>query len=78
VVEAIRQHVERVSAAGGEQLFGLRPGDEVLVQNGPFAGYEAIFDTRLSGSDRVRVLLKMLNDRYAPVVLPAGQIKRKR
>ena len=27
---------------------GLKPGDSAVVQDGPFAGYETIFDMRLS------------------------------
>jgi transcription antitermination factor NusG len=50
----------------------------VAIHAGPFAGYEAIFDLRLSGSDRVRVLLKMLNNRNLPVELDSKQIEKKR
>jgi transcription antitermination factor NusG len=50
----------------------------VVIQDGPFAGYEAIFDTRLPGRERVRVLLKLLQKRQVPVDLPAAQIKLKK
>jgi len=50
----------------------------VVISDGPFAGYEAIFDTRLPGSERVRVLLQLLNSqRRVPVELNAGQIQRR-
>jgi hypothetical protein len=49
----------------------------VVVQDGPFEGYEAIFDVRLPGSERVRILLKMLSDRHLPIELRAGQIRKK-
>lgn len=78
LITALRRHVKEVIAAGGELFYGLEPGDRVVVRDGPFAGYEAIFDTRLDGTDRVRVLLKMLNDRYVAMELSAGQLKRKR
>jgi len=38
----------------------LKMGDRVRVIDGPLAGYEAIFDTTLSGHDRVRILLDIL------------------
>jgi transcriptional antiterminator RfaH len=51
----------------------------VLISDGPFAGYEAIFDARISGSERVRVLLQLLNNqRQVPVELDASQIKQKK
>jgi transcription antitermination factor NusG len=77
LVEAIRRHVSEIAAAGGELFYSLKPGDLITIQRGPFSGYEGIFDTRLNGSDRVRVLLKMLNDRYVPIELCVGQIEQK-
>lgn len=43
---------------GGETFDRLKAGDGVTVQAGPFRGYGAIFDARLPGDARVRVLLK--------------------
>jgi transcription antitermination factor NusG len=76
LITAIRQRVGEIALAGGELFDGLTHGDVVSIQNGPFSGYEAIFDTRISGKERVRVLLKMLNSRHIPVELDAGQIKK--
>jgi len=76
LIHAIRQKVEAIAAAGGEVLDGLEPGDSVRIQEGPFSGYEAIFDSRVPGSERVRVLLKLINDRQIPLELRAGQIER--
>ncbi len=76
LIAALRRHVDAVNAAGGELFDGLKPGETVSIQDGPFAGYEAIFDVRLPGSERVRVLLKLLNRGQMPLELPAGQIKR--
>ncbi|HLE15261.1 MAG TPA: transcription termination/antitermination NusG family protein [Anaerolineales bacterium] len=77
-IYAIRKRVEEIAAAGGELFDGLKQGDPVRISSGPFSGYEALFDTRLPGSERVRVLLKMLSDRRIPIELNAGQIERKR
>jgi transcriptional antiterminator RfaH len=78
LIHAIHQRVGEIAQAGGELFDGLKEGDSVVIQSGPLAGYEAIFDLRLPGSERVRVLLKMLSDRQVPVELHAGQIQRKR
>lgn len=77
LVHAIKRRVDEISAAGGELFDGLQKGDSVVISDGPFAGYEAIFDTRVPGSERVRVLLQLLNSqRQVPLELTAGQIKQ--
>ena len=78
LVHAIRQRVDEINSAGGELFDVLIMGETVVIHSGPFAGYEAIFDARLPGSDRVRVLLKLLKNRQMPVDLPAGQIRPKK
>jgi transcription antitermination factor NusG len=75
IISGIRRRVEDIRAAGGELFHRVKPGDRVSIQDGPFAGYEAIFDARLGGQDRVRVLLQLLNERCIPLELRAGQIK---
>ena len=83
LIHGIKKCVDEVNAAGGEFARtrslsddGLRQGQEILILDGPFAGHEAIFDARLQGSERVRVLLKLLNRRQLPLVLPTGQVQR--
>jgi transcriptional antiterminator RfaH len=75
LVHAIRRHVEQINEAGGEQLTSLKRGDTVTVRGGPFDSYEAIFDARLPGRDRVRVLLKLLQ---VNLELPLSQIEKKK
>lgn len=77
LVQGIKRTTRKISKAGGETLYGLERGDEVFIEGGPFEGYRAVFDTRLSGKDRVRVLLTMLQEtRKLPVELDAGQIRK--
>jgi len=78
LIYAINKRVEEIAAAGGEFFDGIKPGDTVKINTGPFAGYEAIFDARLPGSERVRVLIQMLSDRRIPVELRAGQVEQKK
>lgn len=77
LISSIRQRIGEIAEAGGELFDHLKPGDTVIIHSGPFAGYEAIFDLRLSGNERVRVLLKMLSERKLPIELDAGQIEKK-
>ena len=75
LIHAIQRRVDEIARAGGELFDAVKPGDEVRVQAGPFSGYEGIFDTRLDGSQRVRILLKMLSHRKVPIEMDAGQIE---
>ncbi len=77
LIFAIQKRVDEIAAAGGELFDGLNKGEQIRISSGPFAGYEAIFDVRLPGSERVRVLLQLLNSqRQVPIELDAGQIQR--
>jgi transcription elongation factor/antiterminator RfaH len=78
LIQAIKMRVEEINNSGGELFDLLKIGETVVIHTGPFAGYEAIFDARLPGSERVRVLLKLLKNRRMPVDLPAGQIRPKK
>ena len=78
LIHAIRQRVEEINAAGGELFDALKSGETVVIHSGPFAGYEAIFDARLPGTERVRVLLKLLHNRQLQMELPAGQVRPKK
>ena len=77
LVGAIRSRVDAINEAGGEPFSGLKHGELVRIESGPFAGSEALFDHRLSGSQRVRVLLQLVNRQMVPLELAAGSIGRK-
>jgi transcriptional antiterminator RfaH len=78
LVAVIRKRLDEINTAGGEILNGLKAGDAVIIEEGPFAGYEAIFDARISGNERVRVLLKLLSKQQVPLDLPTGLIRKKK
>jgi len=77
LVSAVRQRVDEINARGGELARKINAGELVTIREGPFTGYEAIFDTHLSGTERVRVLLKVLNNRQVPLELLSGQVELK-
>jgi len=72
----LQQQLDQIEATGGIELHGLEAGDRVRIIEGPFAGYEAIFDTQISGGDRVRVLLAFLSDHPQPIKLDASEIRK--
>jgi transcription antitermination factor NusG len=74
LINAVEHQVENINTSQKNMLLGLKPGDIVTIHDGPFAGYEAIFDGQISGRERVRVLLSFLQKRQIPVELREGQI----
>jgi transcription antitermination factor NusG len=74
LIQAIRRRVDEIQTADSGLLRSVRAGETVIIQDGPFQGYEAVFDERLSGSERVRVLLRLFQREAVPLYLNAGQI----
>lgn len=74
LMQAIRERVDAINASERASGQDFHPGDVVVLHSGAFAGYEAIFDSRLPGHDRVRVLLKLLENQQYRVVVPVQQI----
>ena len=58
LVEAVRL---RASKPIDDAALSLKRGDRVTVVSGPFRWVEALFDRRLSGRGRIRVLLDMVH-----------------
>jgi transcription antitermination factor NusG len=77
LIHAIQAKTDQINEDGGELFEVLNTGETVVIHSGPLAGYEAIFNARLPGSQRVRVLLKLLKNRQMPVDLPAYQVRLK-
>ena len=72
LILAIKQRIESLKPSVDEPLVVFRKGDTVKVEEGVFSGYEGIFDVRLSGTDRARILLSLLDQRQLAVELPAS------
>jgi transcriptional antiterminator RfaH len=51
-------------------------GQHVRVVDGPFRGFEAIFDRYLSGAERVAILLNTIESAGLRVVLPASALSK--
>jgi transcription antitermination factor NusG len=78
LIFALKKRVQEINEAGGEVFDGLKSGDTVYIHSGPFKGYEAIFDSRVPGKERVRVLLQLLDQkRSVPAELGVSQIRKK-
>lgn len=75
LLQRIRHRVDEINSTRNKLLESLKPGDGVVIHSGPFTGYDAIFCNRLRDSERVKVLLKVLQDRTIRVDLQVNQIK---
>lgn len=62
VVQAIRDRLDVESHTRYPNPF--RVGQRVVINDGPFRDLEAIFDGRLTGSGRVRVLIDLLGKQW--------------
>lgn len=78
IIHALKKSAKELNELGGELFVGLKRGAPLRIIDGAFDGYEAIFDVRISGNDRVRVLLKLLSGKSVKLELGAGQVQRQR
>lgn len=76
VILRLRSHLQDLWEKGVQRR-RFESGEQLLVRDGPFEGYKAIFDIHLSGSERVRVLLETLAGRTVPVELSARSIEKR-
>ena len=76
LVQELRSYLEEINAAGGAVVLGPKKGDRIVIVDGAFEGYEAIFDTSLPGKNRVQVLLTYLGQQPKRVQLDADQIAK--
>ena len=75
LIRAIHKQVEEITDSANRSVDRFRPGDVVVIQDGPFATYKAMFDCRLSGSDRVQVLLELLRGQTMRLELSGRQLQ---
>jgi transcriptional antiterminator RfaH len=71
LIDRIRRQIDSVREPARAAAF--KPGDAVTVTGELFRGYEAVFDTAIAGTERVRVLLMLLNNRV-PVEVDRAQV----
>lgn len=75
LIREIQKQVEEVTDSANSYDDRFRPGDLVVINDGPFATYQAMFDGRLSSSDRVRVLVELLQGQKMRLELSGRQLQ---
>lgn len=74
LVASIKQRIESLRVISDESPVPFCKGDNIVVREGVFNGYEGIFDVQLSGTDRVRIFLSLLDHRKIPIELSASYV----
>ena len=74
VVEEIKQRGINGVVKVEPKTFG--PGERVRVVEGPFRGFDAIFERYLSGAERVAILLSAVEAVGLRVVLPSSSLTK--
>jgi len=74
LVYAIKQQIENLNKGVDKKNVNLCKGDKIAIHHGAFIGYEGVFDIQLSGTDRARVLLSLMDNRFVPVELHTNYI----
>jgi transcription elongation factor/antiterminator RfaH len=75
LIRTIQRQVEEMDDSATRYVDRFQSGDLVVINDGPFATYKAMFDCRLSGSDRVHVLLELLQDQKIRLELSGRQLQ---
>jgi transcription elongation factor/antiterminator RfaH len=61
IINSINRRMEQGIITIGPPDF--KSGEEVVIKGGPFQGFDAVFERKLKGSERVSILLKAINAR---------------
>jgi transcriptional antiterminator RfaH len=76
IIYALQRRIKEVNAVKKDPLAGMRRGDKLRVVDGPFEGYKALFNSRIGGDERVRVLLEMLSGQQVKLDLKVNLVER--
>ena len=74
VLERIRERLAQPHVIDEQGEF-LEPGDRVVITTGPLRDIEAVFDRRLTGQGRARVLVQLLQ-RWAACEVETTELKK--
>lgn len=76
IIHQLQKRIEENEIKKNNKISKFKKGDHVTIVEGPFAGYSGIFDKSLSGDDRAKILVKLINDQSRKMVMPCNHIIR--
>jgi len=78
IIDGMKKNIGNVHLQGKQHKNQIKPGTPIIVTDGPFQGYEGIFDSMLDENERVKVLLELIDQRKIPIQMDHGQIQTKK
>jgi len=78
IIGGIRHHVEVINSKFSDKGLHFMKGESVEIVGGVFSGFEAVFDSQLSGRERARVLLQLVHSQQLPAVIPEHLLRSKK
>jgi len=75
LIQKLRIELEKINVVQSERL-DVQCGESVRIVDGPFAGFDAIFERHLAGNERVQVLLAFLSRHPQAVKLDESYIEK--
>ena len=76
LIEALQKKVEEINQEQTPE-YEFFEGESVRILEGPFSGYEGVFDKNFSGEERVQILLTLLNDKQIKLDLSRSDLTKK-
>jgi transcriptional antiterminator RfaH len=73
-IEFLRTKLESINRGYKKPLVRFKEGNEVVIKDGIFKGHDAIFKSCKSSGERVNVLLRLIENEFVQVELPARHI----
>ncbi|MCJ7695634.1 MAG: hypothetical protein MUO40_09420 [Anaerolineaceae bacterium] len=77
IISGIRRHVETLNSKISDKGSHFIKGESLEIVGGVFNGYEAVFDSQLSGKERARVLLQLVHSQQMPAIIPSHLLRSK-
>lgn len=77
LIAALQKHMINYQDTEKPAGVEFQSNEVVSIDNGILQGYEAIFNKHISGSDRVKVLIKILNNRFLPVEIERKSVHKR-
>ncbi len=75
LIRTIQKQIEDITESNNRSADRFKSGDWVVINDGLFTNYKAMFDCRLSGQDRVRVFLELLQGQKMRLELSANELQ---
>ncbi len=76
IIYQLQKRIDENEIKKNKKISKFKKGDPITIVEGPFAGYSGIFDLNLSGGERVKILIKLINDQSKKMVVPCNHIMR--